>query len=183
MTITGEPWKSRDPAARNVQLVQVPSDVLAALAGEDLDSARTMTTMGLTPYLVIDECSGVWRRRRDQIARNPGDAPWVTRLAVDVDSGQVVGRAGYHGPPDERGMVEIGYSVDPVHRRQGYARAALMILLEIAKSHPQVTVVRAAVRPDNVPSRRLLDQYGFQEVGSQWDEEDGLEVILEVCAS
>jgi hypothetical protein len=34
-----------------------------------------------------------------------------------------------------------------------------------------------------VPSRRLLDQYGFQEVGSQWDEEAGLEVILEVCAS
>jgi len=163
--------------------VQVPSDVLAALAHEDLDSARTMTKVGLTPYLAGDECSGVWRRRRDQIAGNPGDAPWVTRLAVDVDSGQVIGRAGYHGPPDERGMVEIGYAVDPVHRRQGYARAALVILLETAKNHPEVAVVRATVRPDNVPSRRLLDQYGFQEVGSQWDEEDGLEAILEVCAS
>jgi RimJ/RimL family protein N-acetyltransferase len=155
--------------------VQVSSDVLAAMASADLDSARTMAALGLTPYLVSDECSGVWRRRRDQIARNPGDAPWVTRLAVDVDSGQVIGRAGYHGPPDERGMAEIGYSVDPVHRHQGYARAALMILLETAKNHPQVTVIRATVRPDNVPSRRLLDQYGFQEVGSQWDEEDGLE--------
>ncbi|WP_427174808.1 GNAT family N-acetyltransferase [Arthrobacter sp. 92] len=72
---------------------------------------------------------------------------------------------------------------DPAHRRQGFARAALVILLETARSHPQVTVVRATVRPDNLPSRRLLDQYGFEEVGSQWDDEDGLETILEVGAS
>ena len=41
-------------------------------------------------------------------------------------------------------------------------------------------MVRASVRPDNIPSRRLPDQYGFQEAGEQWDEVDGLETILEV---
>jgi hypothetical protein len=36
------------------------------------------------------------------------------------------------------------------------------------------------LRPENVASRRLLDQYGFRAVGEQWDEVDGQENILEV---
>jgi RimJ/RimL family protein N-acetyltransferase len=180
MEITEEPWTGRDPAAGRLALVQLPPAVLAALADGDLDGARRATALKLTPYLASAECAGVWRIRRDQIARNAADAPWVTRLAVDRASGKVVGRAGYHGPPDEAGMVEVGYSIDPARRRQGYARAALVILLETARDHPGIGVVRASVRPDNIPSRRLLDQYGFREVGEQWDDVDGLETVLEV---
>jgi RimJ/RimL family protein N-acetyltransferase len=123
--------------------------------------------------------------RRDQIARSPVDALWVTRLVVSSESGEIVGRAGFHGPPDGNGMVEIGYSIDPLRRRLGYARAALVILLETARRTAGVGIVRASVRPDNLPSRRLIDQYGFREVGEQWDDEDGLETILEVdpCCS
>jgi RimJ/RimL family protein N-acetyltransferase len=77
-------------------------------------------------------------------------------------------------------MVEIGYSIDPLYRRQGHARAALRILLEVAASDPHVNVVRASVRPDNLASRALIDRHGFRVVGEQWDDEDGLEVILEI---
>lgn len=37
--------------------------------------------------------------------------------------------------------------------------------------------------PDNLASLALIDQYGFREVGEQWDDEDGLETIFEVAAS
>jgi RimJ/RimL family protein N-acetyltransferase len=47
---------------------------------------------------------------------------------------------------------------------------------------PRVKVVRATVSPDNIPSRSLIAQYDFVEVGEQIDEEDGLEVILEKAA-
>jgi RimJ/RimL family protein N-acetyltransferase len=93
-----------------------------------------------------------------------------------------VGRAGYHGPPDSSGTVEIGYAVDPAHRRCGYARAALEALLRRAAHEPQVDTVRVSIRPDNLPSYRLASQYGFCKVGEQWDDEDGLEVIYEVAA-
>ena len=36
--------------------------------------------------------------------------------------------------------------------------------------------------PDNVASYRLASQYGFTEVGEQWDDEDGLEIIYELDA-
>jgi RimJ/RimL family protein N-acetyltransferase len=79
-------------------------------------------------------------------------------------------------------MVEIGYGVDPAHRRRGYARAALEALLQRAATEPQVVTVRVTISPDNVASYRLTSQYGFTEVGEQWDDEDGLEIIYEVDA-
>jgi RimJ/RimL family protein N-acetyltransferase len=80
-------------------------------------------------------------------------------------------------------MVEIGYAVDPAYRRRGYARAALEALLQRADHEPQVKTVRVTISPDNAASYALASQYGFVEIGEQWDEEDGLEIIYEVAAS
>lgn len=80
-------------------------------------------------------------------------------------------------------MVEIGYAVDPAYRRQGYARAALEVLLERAAREVDVRTVRATVSPDNAASQNLILQYRFAEVGEQWDDEDGLELIYEVKAN
>jgi RimJ/RimL family protein N-acetyltransferase len=79
-------------------------------------------------------------------------------------------------------MVEIGYAVEPRYRRRGYARAALEALLQRAAREPRVHTVRVTIGPDNVASRLLASQYGFIEIGEQWDDEDGLEIIYEVDA-
>lgn len=178
--ITG-PWcvVSLSSINRHI-LVQLELPVLDALGNGDLDAARALCPEDLTLYLISDECRGTWRRRSAQIKKDAGDAVWVTRLIVDTQTGTIVGRAGFHGRPDQDGMVEVGYSIDPLHRRQGHARAALEIMLEVAKKEPNVKTVRATVRPDNLASRALIDQYGFKEVGEQWDKEDGLEVVLEI---
>ncbi|RIJ76766.1 N-acetyltransferase [Nakamurella silvestris] len=179
--MTSAPWTAPIPDGHS--LVKLPAPVLDALADGDLELARASSYLAdlpaeaLGPYLVGEECRGVWTRRRRQIQADPGDALWVTRLLLCDDS--VVGRAGFHGPPDAAGMVEVGYAVDPAHRRQGHARAALGILLEVARTDSRVLVVRATVRPDNLPSRALVDQNGFLEVGLQWDVEDGVETVLE----
>ena len=38
----------------------------------------------------------------------------------------------------------------------------------------------ASVSPDNQPSLNLIDQFGFERTGEQWDEEDGLEWVFEL---
>lgn len=133
----------------------------------------------ISDYAIAAECLGVWRRRMQQIALNPADAPWVTRLIVESASGTVVGRSGFHGPPDAEGMVEVGYAVDPDFRRRGFARAALLIMLGQAAAHPDVRTVRATISPGNTASRNLVERYGFRANGEQWDDEDGLEIIFE----
>lgn len=117
---------------------------------------------------------------RKQVDEDPTSTAWVTGVIWDERQQVAVGRAGYHGPPDSSGMVEIGYAVDPAYRRRGYARAALEVLLQRADREPRVRTVRVTISPDNIASRQLAAQYGFTEVGEQWDDEDGLEIIYEV---
>jgi RimJ/RimL family protein N-acetyltransferase len=104
----------------------------------------------------------------------------VARAAVSEPDGAVVGHAGFHGPPDERGMVEVGYTVEPAYRRRGYARAMVSELLRWAGSDDRVRVVRASISPANAASLATIAGFGFQKVGEQWDEEDGLETVFEV---
>lgn len=185
MTGIAAPWRTPSSEGRSVQLIQVPPDVLERLANGDLAGANLAASrhepqLSLAPYLVAPECRSVWQRRHRQIAGDPYAAAWVTRLVLDAKSGDIVGRAGFHGPPDGVGMVEIGYAIDPAHRRRGYARAALEALLDAAARERSVRVVRATIQPDNTASRALVDQYGFVDVGVQWDEEDGEETIFEL---
>lgn len=168
------------PEQPRFSLEVVPERVLHALAAGD---PTALAFPRVSPYLAGAECVGLWRMRSAQIAETPADAPWITRFIVVPTSTVAAGLAGFHGQPDERGMVEVGYRVDPEHRRKGYARRSLETLLTIAQGHSDVSVVRATISPDNTASRALIDGYGFVAVGEQWDDEDGLELIYEVAVS
>jgi RimJ/RimL family protein N-acetyltransferase len=176
---------SGDAAARSprpVRIVHLPAAAFRALAACDLAAANAASPVPLTEHFAGPEWRGTWRMRDEQVSRDPDSAAWVTGVIWDEEDQVAVGRAGYHGPPDDRGMVEIGYAVDPAYRRLGYARAALEALLGRAAREPEVTVVRVTISPDNTASYALAAQYGFVRVGEQWDDEDGLEIIYEVGA-
>jgi RimJ/RimL family protein N-acetyltransferase len=162
-----------------VRIVHLTGPVFRALAAGDLAAAEAVSPVPLSPYLAGPECRGVWGRRARQADEDPASPAWVTGVIVDAGRGLAVGRAGFHGPPDAAGMVEIGYAVDPAHRRRGYARAALEALLARAAREPAVRTVRVTIAPDNEASAGLAAQYGFVAVGEQWDDEDGLEIVYE----
>ncbi|MFK3983382.1 GNAT family N-acetyltransferase [Micromonospora sp. NPDC050397] len=170
------------PPPPDIRIVHLDGPVFRALAAGDLGEANGSSPVPLSAYLAGPECQGTWRMRSRQAVEDPASAAWVTGIIWDERRRIAVGRAGYHGPPDPAGMVEIGYAVDPAHRRLGYARAALEALLKRAAEEPEVAIVRVSIRPDNLPSYRLASQYGFRRIGEQWDDEDGLEIIYEVAA-
>ena len=182
--IPAEPTSRADRRSlRPVCIVHLPTSVFQALASGDLAAANTVSPVPLSEYFVSSEWRGTWRRRSQQVEQDPASAAWVTGVIWDEQQRVSVGRAGYHGPPDQSGMVEIGYAVDPAYRRRGYARAALEALLRRAAHEPRVKTVRVTISPDNAASYALASQYGFVKIGEQWDEEDGLEIIYEVAAN
>nr|WP_307837769.1 GNAT family N-acetyltransferase [Actinoplanes rishiriensis] len=162
-----------------MRIVHLSGAAFDALAAGDLTAANAVSPVPLSAYLAGPECRAVWLMRSRQAAADPGSAAWVTGVIWDETHQRAVGRAGFHAPPDAAGMVEIGYAVDSRYRRQGYARAALEALLDRADRDPSVRTVRVSIRPDNLPSYRLATQYGFEQVGEQWDDEDGLEIVYE----
>jgi ribosomal-protein-alanine N-acetyltransferase len=164
-----------------VRFVWLSSAAMTALLDGSLAEASSEAGIALTPYFLTDDALRLWRRRVNQIAADPASARWVARAAVAEPEGVVVGHAGFHGPPDQSGMVEVAYSVDPAYRRRGYARAMLRGLLRRAAAEPGVRTVRATISPDNVASLATISGFGFTEVGEQWDEEDGRELIFEIA--
>jgi RimJ/RimL family protein N-acetyltransferase len=162
-----------------VRFVLLAPPALEALLDRDLAGARTITGVELSDWFLSDEVTWLWRLRRDQIARDPASAHWIVRVAVSVPDDVVVGAGGFHGPPDGDGMVEIGYSTDPAHRRRGYARAMVTELLRWAAAEPSAGTVRASISPTNEASLATIAGFGFTHVGEQWDEEDGTELLFE----
>lgn len=171
---------SASAAKPDVRIVHLNAAAFGALAEGDLAAAEQVSPVRLSAYLAGPQCRALWRMRSEQCDRDPGCAGWVTGVVWDVRRSLAVGAAGFHGPPDSGGMVEIGYRIDPAHRRRGYARAALETLLARAAREPEVRRVRVSIRPDNLPSTSLALQYGFRRIGQQWDDEDGLELVYEL---
>ncbi len=168
------------PTRPAVHLVLIPFDALEAMLAGDLERAGAITGVPLPEFFITDKAAqSLWRYRRDQILREPASAPWLARAVVGDPAGTVVGHAGFHGAPDAAGMVEIGYTIRPEYRRLGYGRAAVAALLREAAASPAVRVVRATISPDNVASLALARSFGFVQVGDQWDDEDGLELVFE----
>ena len=117
--------------------------------------------------------------RKRQISEGD-DYRWLLR-AVVTRSGRptMVGRVGFHGPPDADGVVEIGYRIDSTVSRRGYGFECAARLIEAAERLQAVSAVRASIAPDNEPSLRIAKRLGFRLIGEQIDEIDGLELVFE----
>ncbi|TCC18866.1 GNAT family N-acetyltransferase [Kribbella speibonae] len=169
MTTTSSP--------RAVRLVEMTGGAMSALLADDRAAAEAELGFVLSDEFLSDRAKWLWQYRLDQLTRDPSAFGWLVKLVVA--DGIVVGNAGFHGPPDENGMVEIGYTVNPPFRRQGYAKAVVAALLERAAAEPDVRTVRATISPTNEASLATIAGFGFVENGEQWDEQDGRELIFE----
>jgi len=154
---------------------------MEALARRDVDAASREIGASV-PEWMADELENFLRMRLGQLSRDPTIRVWLGRAMILTDEagqGRVIGSIGFHGPPDVQGRLEVGYSVDPPFRRQGYAREAIRAMFEWAHEQYGITRFIASISPDNEPSLRLARQFGFVQIGEQMDEIDGLELVFE----
>ena len=158
-----------------VTIAQLPLATLRALADGDAAAAARLSPVPLSAWLSGPECRSTWVRRAKQVAVTPEDVAWVT--GVVLADGVPVGRAGFHAAPDPEGTVEVGYAIDPDHRRRGHAQAALAAMLDRAREADDVRRVLASVGPWNAHSLQMVRARGFVVIGEEMDDEDGLELV------
>jgi RimJ/RimL family protein N-acetyltransferase len=125
--------------------------------------------------------------RLRQMREEPARGRWLVRGIVLPGSRELIGHVGFHGPPGVNSLhaadaVEVGYTVFPTHRRQGYATEAVVGMLSWARTQGIDHFV-ASVGPGNEPSLKLVRGLGFVEVGRHWDDEDGEELEFELSAA
>jgi RimJ/RimL family protein N-acetyltransferase len=135
------------------------------------------------PHRILMDGSGPLRWRVPQVKSDPSVNKWFIRWMVEKETREIVGSTSFHGPPDEKGMMEIGLGVHPDFQRLGFATEALTGMWSWVINQPGVELLRYTVAPDNFASVALVKKFGFVCVGQQIDPEDGPEDIYELSAN
>ena len=94
-----------------------------------------------------------------------GWRPWYWLLRQADGSLRLIGVGGFAGPPDDQGVVVLGFSMVPSLWRRGYASEAVAALVEWASRQEELRVIEAFTENDNLGSIRVLQNNGFVQLG------------------
>ncbi|MBN3003251.1 RimJ/RimL family protein N-acetyltransferase [Chromobacterium alkanivorans] len=155
-----------------------PRVLRSCLAGEPETAAEWLGAPLAAAWL--DE-QALMALRLDDIAQDPAYAPWSVRALLRREDMAMVGHANFHSLPGHPylggyGDVELGYTIYPDYRRQGYAREAVLAMGAWAALAGATRLV-LSIAPDNLPSQALAAGLGFVKAGQSADE-DGVEDVL-----
>ncbi len=158
-----------------LQMIPYTPDQLLALIDDVPEFERKIgltAAKGLRDFIVSDEVSPAWI---EGLRASSGPDPWTYGFAVvDRESRSVIGSAGFKGPPDDEGMVEIAYGIVPDYEGRGYATEAAAALVDFAIEDSRVRLIRAHTLPTANASTRVLTKCGFEHSGEIVDPDDGL---------
>ncbi len=93
----------------------------------------------------------------------PSEPTWDW-IAIHTSQQAVIGDIGFMGGPDHEGVVEVGYSIVPEYRNQGYATEMAHGLIAWAFQEKGIKVVTAACLDDNFGSIKVLEKIGMRRL-------------------
>jgi RimJ/RimL family protein N-acetyltransferase len=151
-------------AAERVELRQVPAGLARVLADPEADDPDSRSWAQGYPLPGTRAAARNFVRQAEA-AGDGGNGQWGMFQIILRETGEVIGDIGFHGPPDEAGTVEIGYSVVEQYRGRGLAGESAVAICGLAWSRPEVTRIIAQTAVDNAASAGVLRHAGFREDG------------------
>jgi ribosomal-protein-alanine N-acetyltransferase len=94
------------------------------------------------------------------------DHSWLVWAIVLLKENTLIGDIGFRGSPTQDGAVELGYTVLPPYRNQGYATEAAKAMVAWALEQEGVSRVMAECPAENKASIRVLQKIGMKQVGT-----------------
>ncbi|QJB34275.1 GNAT family N-acetyltransferase [Chitinophaga oryzae] len=129
--------------------------------------AVTLLNADIPPEWPMSELKELLPHLIELLQHDPKSFPWLLWAIVSATDKTVLGNIGFKGRPDENGMVEIGYSLLPPYRKQGYMQEAATALITWAFQQPFVKSIEAECAVDNSASRKVLQRLGMRQTGMQ----------------
>ena len=151
-------------AAERVDLWEVPAGLARVLADPEAEGPDSKSWA--KGYPLPGTRMGARNLVRQAEAAGSGDlGQWGMYQIILRETGEVIGDIGFHGPPDEAGTVEIGYSVVEQYRGRGLAGESAVAICGLTWSRPEVSRIIAQTDEDNAASAGVLRHAGFREDG------------------
>ncbi len=98
-----------------------------------------------------------------EMEKYPSQPAW-DGLIIHKDDVVLIGDMGFKGGPDAYGRVEIGYSIIPEYRNQGYATEMACHLIAWAWQQSGVVSVVAECLDNNLGSIKVLEKVGLRRL-------------------
>lgn len=180
-TTDGGPADHSPVEGDGFSLVLIPADVLraATVAGERAaagvsDGSVDWPGVGVIVAELVSAMPAAMRLR--QVEAEPSQAAWLIRAIVVPEPAsptgvRVAGHLGGHGPPDEHGVVEVGYTVAAADRGRGLAGRGAAAWFAWAERRG-ATAAQLSIEPGNAPSLAVARRLGLQTVDRVWDDDD-----------
>ncbi len=149
-----------------IRIVRLDFDAVVA-ALEDRALFERILSSAVDPEWPLPDMRDLLGFVRTQLGGKAGTAHWGG-VIVKKDPDVVIGDVGFHSSPVD-GQVEIGYSVVPRFRSQGYATEAVGAFLRWGFQHPDIKDVIGRVSLDNPSSVKVLEKAGFEYESSTED--------------
>lgn len=122
------------------------------------------------PQLSDPAVTGQFAEQMAALAAQAQVPPWCGYIGWRDDV--PLGFGGFVGPPDDDGVVEIGYLTFPQFAGQGVATAVAAAMIGIARDNGQSAVV-AHTLPQSNASTAVLQRNGFVRDGDAVDPDEG----------
>lgn len=157
-------------ATDRLLLIACGPDELEQFAHEPDRLATRLDVSFPADFPVFPEGLAWWRER---MKAEPDVGGWAVWFIVRKADRVVIGDGGFKGPPDNEGVVEIGYALVEAARGQGYGKEFARGLVDWAFAHPEVSAVVAETLSDGFASMAVLRSLGMAQTGSYVDPEEG----------
>lgn len=110
---------------------------------------------------------------------NPANDPlfYTMWLVIGKADKAIIGGICFHGAPDEKGEVEIGYGTDEGYRNRGFMAETIAGMIDWLRGKKTVRKVKAETAMDNLASIKVLEKNGFKVVQQQ---ENTVILVLEL---
>lgn len=164
-----------------LELVPLSAAFTRALVDRDRDRASRIIGAAVNSWLVVDPAHVV---QLDIALAAPGAPQGGGRVVVLVErpgGPRAIGSVGFHGPPDERGRLEVGCRIAAAYRGRGYAGEAMTAMLEWAAVHLGVTRFLVSVAAAEPPGPRLVAELELTGRGASGDRIAELDAVFDAA--
>ncbi len=92
----------------------------------------------------------------EKLYEDNSNAEWLNWYVVEKEINSLIGSIGFLGKPNSKGEAEIGYSILPAFRKNGYAKEAVKMITEWAIENEEIRLLIAKTLPENLASQKVL---------------------------
>jgi len=145
------PWGADVELVRThrLELAALTAPFADALVAGDLGAAAAELRASVGRWHATDPSHLVQLRLAAEAAAAVGFDGFARVVVLAGPPRRAIGSIGFHGPPDDRGRLELGCRIHPAHRGRGYGVEAATALIDWATARFGITRFLLAV-----PSRR-----------------------------